>query len=318
MLNNHEIIPIAALLLDLVLGEFQRFPHPVILIGKVISWAELLLNRQRFSPQKKRIFGTLVAILIPSITFAFTFALIKVSFLISELFGILFSIFLAYLTISIRGLKDAAFKVLAALENNDLTTARQALSLIVGRDTENLNESEIVRGTVETVAENSSDGGIAPLFYLIIGGVPLAMTYKAVNTLDSMLGYKSDRYLYFGWASAKLDDLFNLIPARITGLLMIFSAFLLRWKGRKSFVVMFRDARKHPSPNAGFPEAAVAGALDLTLGGTNSYEGNNESRPFMGDGIRVAESSDIKKVVRLTYIIALLMALCSLLLQRYF
>jgi len=233
----------------------------------------------------------------------------------SEIFGIIFSIFLAYTTLSIRGLKDAGFKVLNALQKNDLPEARKALSMIVGRDTTNLEEPEIVRATIETVAENSSDGGIAPLLYLIIGGVPLAMTYKAINTLDSMLGYKNERYLHFGWASAKLDDLVNWVPARITGLLLIIATLLLRGKAGASWKIMLRDARNHPSPNAGFPEAAVAGAFGLKLGGTNSYGGKQETRPFMGDGTRNVDPSDIKKVVRLNYIVPLLLLFLSLLVQ---
>ena len=316
-----EISPfalIALFLLDFIIGDPRWLPHPVALMGLVISNFERSFNRSKLSKLKRKIFGIILAMSIPLASFLLSAVIIGLSYKATEGLGQIVTIFLGFTTIAAKGLKDAAYRVRDALNKEDIPEARNALSHIVGRDTSSLEEPEMARATIETVAENTSDGVIAPLFYLVIGGVPLAMAYKAINTLDSMVGYKNDRYKNFGWGSAKLDDLANFIPARLTALMMIAAAFLLRldWKG--AWQILIRDCRNHPSPNAGWPESAAAGALGIRLGGINHYPERVEERPFIGDDRNVLESLHIKGVVKLMYLSAILMIAGSLVLRRIF
>ncbi|MEK7313841.1 MAG: adenosylcobinamide-phosphate synthase CbiB [Deltaproteobacteria bacterium] len=302
---------VAAFILDLILGERRGLPHPVIFMGRIISRADGLLNRECFSGATKRAFGLAVAVIVPLLAFSATFLVIKVFYYLNQVVGALVSVLLAYTTLSLKGLKDVAMAVERALRNGDIQGAREALSHMVGRDTGSLEMPEIVRGTIESVAENTSDGVIAPLFFLVVGGAPLAMAYKAVNTLDSMLGYKNERYADFGRASARLDDFANHIPARLAGVLMVVASFLLKMDWRRAWLVMIRDSRLHPSPNAGYPEAAAAGAIRVRLGGSNSYFGKAETRPFIGDCAREMAADDINSVVGLMYLSSILMLVVS-------
>lgn len=315
------ISPVAiltAFLLDIIFGEFKKIPHPVILIGQAIKFAELMLNRNSFSRNAKRAAGIAIAVFIPILAFVVTALMIKTAYHFGQSSGTLVTIFIAYTTLSLKGLKDAAYKVRGALLRDDVMDGRQALSHLVGRDTANLDTSEIVRGTVESVAENTSDGIIAPLFFLIIGGAPLAMAYKTVNTLDSMVGYKNQRYIDFGWASARLDDLLNYIPARLTGFLMIAASLFTNMDWRGALKVMRRDSKQHASPNAGYPEAATAGALNIRLGGESNYFGRKEIRPYMGDDIKKLEVDDIHSAVRIMYISSILMLIISVQFRNFF
>ncbi len=307
---------LTSFLLDLAIGESERAPHPVILMGKVISRVEKALNRDTFSLRSRRASGAALAFVLPLSSAAVTALIIETSFLSGPVPGLVSSVFLAYTTLSARGLGDAAAGVRESLQKGDEKSAREALSRIVGRDTTELDEPGIVRGAVETVAENTSDGVIAPLFYMMIGGVPMAMAYKAINTLDSMTGYKNERYADFGLASARLDDIANYIPARLTALFMVAASFLLKmdWKG--AWRVMRTDGRNHPSPNAGYPEAATAGALGIQLGGCNSYAGRIEVRPHIGDKGKVPEREDIGRAVKLMYLSSILMVGFSALLRN--
>ena len=316
-----EISPLALIalfLLDFIIGDPRWLPHPVTLMGLVISNFERSFNRSKLSKLKRKIFGIILAMSLPLASFLLSAVIIGLSYKAEEGLGLIVTIFLGFTTIAARGLKDAAYRVRAALNKRDIPAARTALSHIVGRDTSSLDEPEMARAAIETVAENTSDGVIAPLLYLVIGGVPLAMAYKAINTLDSMIGYKNDRYKDFGWGSAKLDDLANFIPARLTAFLMIAAAFLLRldWKG--AWRILIRDCQNHPSPNAGWPEAATAGALGIRLGGINHYPGRTEERPFIGDDRNKLTSLHIKGVVKLMYLSAILMIAGSLVLRRIF
>ena len=216
---NILILLFGAVVLDLLIGDPSWIPHPVVLIGKLISKAETLL-RKAF-PQKLRFAGKILAVTIPLFTLAVTFLLLWVCYQIHPLFGLTVEIFLGSLTLAAKSLKKESMKVYEQLEKGDLPKARYAVSMIVGRDTQNLDETGVTKAAVETVAENTSDGIIAPMFYLAIGGTPLAMCYKAINTLDSMVGYKNEKYIDFGRASAKLDDAANFIPARIAGVLIL-------------------------------------------------------------------------------------------------
>ena len=294
-------------LLDFILGEPRWLPHPVVLMGRVIGIYEGALNRPALSGAKRKFFGIILALSMPLAAFILSAAIIDLSYEAGAGFGLAVTLFMGYTTIAAKGLKDAAYRVRNSINREDIPAAREALSHIVGRETGKLDEPEIARGAVETVAENSSDGVIAPIFYLIIGGVPLAMAYKAMNTLDSMVGYKNDRYREFGRASARLDDLANFIPARLTAILMIAAAFMswLDWKG--AWQIMKRDRRNHPSPNAGWPESAAAGALGIRLGGTNHYPGRTEERPFIGDDRNISGSVHIEGAVKLMYTSAILM-----------
>ena len=294
---NILILLFVAVVLDLLIGDPSWIPHPVVLIGKLISKAETLL-RKAF-PQKLRFAGKILAVTIPLFTLAVTFLLLWVCYQIHPLFGLTVENFLGSLTLAAKSLKKESMKVYEQLEKGDLPEARYAVSMIVGRDTQNLDETGVTKAAVETVAENTSDGIIAPMFYLAIGGTPLAMCYKAINTLDSMVGYKNEKYIDFGRASAKLDDAANFIPARIAGVLMVISAYLTGMDGKNAWKIFRRDGRNHASPNSAQTEAACAGALQVQLAGNAYYFGKLYKKPTIGDPIRPVEVQDISRANRL-------------------
>ena len=218
-------------------------------------------------------------------------------------------------TISPRSLSEAGRELFQLLEDGNLEKARFKVGWIVGRDTDKLSPAEVTRATVETIAENTVDGVIAPLFFFAVGGVPLAVLYRAANTMDSMLGYKNDRYLFFGRVPARLDDILNYIPARICGVLFVFSAMLLGFDYRAAWRIMLRDARKHPSPNGGWAEASVAGALGIRLGGYNSYFGKQHFRAYMGDPLKELQQGNIMECIRLMYSASILFLLGAYILE---
>ncbi|MEK4980745.1 adenosylcobinamide-phosphate synthase CbiB [Bacillus sp. FSL K6-6540] len=289
----------AAVALDLLIGDPRWLPHPVIGMGKAIRRVEGWIRQRTTSAQGLKRAGILLPVIVAGGSFVLAWLLLELCAAIHPWLAWGAEIVLIATTIAIKGLREAGLEVYGHLRSGNIAEARQALSMVVGRDTAHLDEPEIVRGTVETVAENIVDAVIAPLFFALIGGAPLAMAYRAVNTLDSMVGYKNEKYLHVGWASARLDDLANWIPARLTaGLLTVAAAmFSLQWK--QAIKMVKRDARKHPSPNSGFPESAVAGALGIRLGGENSYQGVISFRAFMGDPDRPLEAEDIRVTNRL-------------------
>jgi adenosylcobinamide-phosphate synthase len=303
-----------AYIFDLILGDPRHIPHPVRAIGWIIERAERVLRKKKVNREK--LAGVILVIVIVSLTYVLFYlvstALLQagISTLVTYLSLIIY-IYLISTTIATRELIRSGQDVINEIKTGNIEDARKKLGMIVGRDTGTLNRKGILRATIESLSENSSDGIIAPLFYFVIGGLPLAMTYKAINTLDSMIGYKNDRYKNLGWASARLDDIVNFIPARITGLLIVISAFVmdgLRWinyavqggsdglnhsnglNGFNSFRVMLRDGRKHSSPNSGIPEAAMAGSLGVKLGGTSNYGGIAIEKPYIGEEL---QSSDL-------------------------
>ncbi|TKC14849.1 adenosylcobinamide-phosphate synthase CbiB [Robertmurraya kyonggiensis] len=278
-----------AVIIDSIIGDPPRWPHPVKWIGSTISYFEKRLNTNHF----RRVKGVGMVLVIVVMAFAVTTAIVWLSYEIHVIVGILIESIIIATTIARKSLEEAALEVYAPLENEDLPQARLKLSYIVGRDTERLDESEIVRGTVETVAENTSDGVTAPLFWALIGGAPLAMVYRAINTCDSMVGYKNDRYKSFGWASARLDDIANWFPSRITGMLMLLTHKPPFVKRKKAWKIFFRDSKKHPSPNSGWLEAAVAVLLGVQLGGVNYYKGIVSNRAKMGEPITNLEKHHI-------------------------
>ncbi|MGC1401587.1 MAG: adenosylcobinamide-phosphate synthase CbiB [Thermodesulfobacteriota bacterium] len=299
---------VLAYLLDLALGDPKYFPHPVRGIGYLIRVFEKVLRWPSSRPAWEKAAGCLLAIGLPAGIFAGTFWLIEGAKAIHPWVGSLLVIVLAYTTLATRSLHLEAARVVKALKEGRVLEARRNLSRIVGRDTEHLTYPEILKAVLETLAENLSDGIIAPLFYLLLGGVPLAMAFKTVSTLDSMVGYKDNRYLHFGWASARLDDLFNYIPARITGLLICLLAWLLGLSFEEAWRIRKRDGQKSESPNAAIPEAALAGALQIQLGGPAIYDGEKCDKPYLGDDRSEITMADYKKTVMIIYGSSLVMA----------
>lgn len=297
MIESAAVVP-AAVLLDLLLGDPRWLPHPVVATGKLISFLEKLLRR---AIPNERLGGVLLLLLTVGVTYGLAWGIVRGAKAIHPAAGVAVSALLGWSCLAARSLHGESKLVADALQRGDLPEARWFLSRIVGRDTADLPEQEIWRGAVETVAENTSDGVIAPLLFLMVGGAPLALAYKAVNTLDSMVGYKNERYLRLGWASARFDDLVNLIPARLTGLLMALAAPLVGLSGRNAWRIMLRDGRNHSSPNSGIPEAAAAGALGVRLGGTNVYFGRPVAKPTIGDPLNPLDGAAWRGTVRLMY-----------------
>ena len=267
-------------MLDIILGDPHWLPHPVRWIGRAVHFIETGLRKTGLP---LRLSAVLLTFIVVSTTLALSLSAILLAYRFSDPAGFIISVIIMYTTLSTRSLYDEGMKVYTDLRNNNLIAARNNLSMIVGRDTDHLDSGEVIRGAVETIAENSVDGVISPLFYAMIGGPALAIAYKAINTLDSMVGYKNEKYIDLGWASARLDDLANYIPARISGILIPIAALLCGKGLRNSLRTVLHDRKNHPSPNCGIPEAAVAGALGVQLGGVNYYQGVPSSRPFIGE-----------------------------------
>lgn len=296
------MVILSAFFLDLVLGDPQWLPHPVRGIGWLIDRIEKVLRRFTRSPRSEKRAGVFLVMLIVLPVYGFSALLLFAASSYSSMLGFIVAVLLAYTTLAARDLARSARNVFVHLEGGDIAGARHALSMIVGRDTAELDEQAITRAVVETVAENASDGVVAPLFYLAIGGPALAMAYKAVNTLDSMIGYKNAVYKNFGWAAARLDDLANFVPARITAVLLSLAACCLPGaSGRNAFRISLRDGRNHASPNSGYPEAAVAGALGMRLGGPSAYGGLVLAKPYIGDARDVFDKKYIEMSIRLMY-----------------
>lgn len=288
--------------LDLLFGDPRFLPHPVVAIGRLIRSAEA------FWPQRlrnRRHAGIALTLSVLALTAATTWGILFLATAIAPLLALLAIIWLSYTCLATRSLHCESAKVIGALQAGDLAAARLALSWIVSRDTGGLEEEAIIRATCETVAENTSDGIIAPLFYLVLGGPILGMIYKAASTLDSMVGYKNDKYLQLGWASARLDDLLNLLPARLTVLLIILCAPLIGLSAGQALQAAWRDGGKSSSPNAGYPMAAMAGALGVTFGGTATYFGTVCEKPTLGRARHPLTVADYHRAIRLMYAVSL-------------
>lgn len=297
---------------DLVFGDPQWMPHPVRLFGVFISRGERMIRAVARSNLALLFGGALLVLLLTSGTAISAWLGLRALSRESPAVEIVVVLYLAYSTISIRGLDDAGNRVVAELRRKDLIKARAGLSMIVGRDTDSLDEAEILRAVTETVAENCCDGVVAPLFYLALGGVPAALTYKAINTLDSMIAYKNERYFYFGKVAARLDDVINFVPARLTALLVAVAAWFLRLPWRAALQIVARDAHLQPSPNSGYPEAAFAGALGIRLGGLNFYGGRASQKAYLGDAHHALTIELYPQVRRLFFATSVLMLLVSL------
>ena len=279
-----------AYILDLILGDPHRIPHPVQIIGKLISF----LEKKLINLPNKKFYGGVLNIIVLVTTFIVCYFLQKIAII---------EIYLMYTVFSTKCLADEGKKVYKILKENNLIKARRELSYLVSRDTENLEKKDIIRSTMETISENTVDGVIAPMFFMFLGGLPLAMVYKAINTMDSMLGYKNEKYKDFGYFSAKIDDAANFIPARITGGILIpVACFFLKYDFKSSIRIYFRDRKNHASPNSAHPESAVAGALGVQFGGKTTYFGKEYDKPVIGDKRKEFQTEDIKKNIRILYV----------------
>ena len=283
-----------AFVLDLIFGDPQHVIHPVQVIGKFIELLEKILLRKKY----KVLAGGILAFLTIGITFFVCFIISKN--IQNPVFAII-EIYLMYTIFSINSLAREGNRVYEILKSGDLEVARKELAYLVSRDTGEMDEKMVIRSTMETISENTVDGIIAPLFYMFLGGLPLAMAYKAINTLDSMVGYRNEKYEKFGKVSAKIDDVANFIPARISGILIIIASFVLKYDYKKAFEIFKRDRKNHSSPNSGQSESAVAGALGVQFGGTVSYFGKIVEKPTIGDKMKEFDIEDIKRNIKIMY-----------------
>ena len=288
--------------LDTLFGDPPWLPHPVVLMGKAISALEKRLRaRMPQTPQGELLGGAVVAFTLPVGTFLLTSLVCLGAAKLSPWLGLAVQMFWCGQALAAKGLAQESTNVYRALIKPDLPAARKAVSRIVGRDTQNLTLEGVTKAAVETVAENASDGVIAPLLYMLLGGAPLALTYKAINTMDSMLGYKNEKYLYFGRAAAKLDDAANYLPSRLAGLLWCAAAALTGNSPKGAWRIWRRDRRCHASPNSAQTESACAGALGVQLAGPAYYFGEYYAKPTIGDPLRPIEPEDIRRANRMMY-----------------
>lgn len=302
----HEFLTIqivTAFFFDLLLGDPPWLPHPIRVIGRAIERGEGVLRRLL---PFERLSGVLLTLFIVLGTYIATYWGLSLFYQVSYLLHFIASTIILFFTLSVRSLAEETGRVVKALEAGDIGKARKELSGIVGRDTKDLDEREIIRACIETVAENTVDGIISPLVYAFLGGPALAMAYKAVNTLDSMVGYKNERYLYFGWASARLDDLANYVPARVSARLIPMSSYLCGARFKECVYITARDGRKHPSPNSGIPEAAFAGALGVQLGGPSTYGGIPSNKPLIGEPHEPLTIEKVRQSIRMAYVTSFL------------
>ena len=295
-----------AYVLDLIFGDPQNIIHPVQIIGKMVNIGEKsLLGKKYKSDRKYKFFaGMILNITVISLTYGITYLIRRTSensiiFTVAE-------IYLMYTIFSINSLAREGNRVYNILKEGNIERARKDLSYLVSRDTETMDEKMIIRSTMETISENTVDGIVAPMLYMFLGGLPLSMTYKAINTFDSMVGYKNEKYMDFGKFSAKLDDVANFIPARITGILIVIASMILGYDYKNSLKIFIRDRKNHSSPNSGHAEAGVAGALGVQFGGRVSYFGKEVDKPVIGDKIKDFELEDIKKNIKIMYVASFL------------
>lgn len=293
---------ILGFLIDLLLGDPRWLYHPVRIIGNGISLLEKILRRMfPKTPGGEKTAGFFLVLLICIGSGGVPFLLLYLAYHIHTVLGIALETFMCYQMLAVKSLKAESMRVYEALKKPDLPGARTAVSMIVGRDTQSLSAAGVTKAAVETIAENTSDGIIAPLFYMAIGGPALMFLYKGINTMDSMVGYKNEKYLHFGRYAAKLDDIANYIPARISAWLMILASFFAGFDWKNAKKIFLRDRYNHASPNSAQTEAVMAGALDIQLAGNAFYFGKLYEKPTIGDAVREVETEDIKRANRLLY-----------------
>lgn len=300
-------------LIDLAIGDPACLPHPICAIGKLITASESMLrSKLPHTEQGLLTGGVLLWLCVVLPAFFVPLALLMLVRLLNFwLFFALQTVF-CWQIFATKSLKTESMRVFHALNEKNLPDARKYVSFIVGRDTQNMTEEQVTRATVETIAENATDGVVAPMFYMLLGGPALGFLYKAVNTLDSMVGYKNDKYLYLGRFSARMDDAFNFIPARLTALVMILSAFIAGFNGKNAWKIFVRDRFNHKSPNSAQTESVCAGALGVQLAGNAYYFGKLTVKPTIGDALRQIENQDIARANRMLYLAsALALLLCG-------
>ncbi|MBR1865800.1 MAG: cobalamin biosynthesis protein CobD [Lachnospiraceae bacterium] len=303
-MKYHMTAFFSGFVLDLLLGDPYGLPHPVRLIGRLITKLEQgLTEGQERNAKQELCRGMWMVVIVLCSTLAVAFSILLCAYRLNPYAGIAIESVMTYQILATKCLRDESMKVYDCLSSRTLAEARRAVSGIVGRDTECLDEEGVARAAIETVAENTSDGVIAPMLYTAMGGPVFGFLYKAVNTMDSMVGYKNDTYLYFGRAAAKLDDALNYIPARISAYLMIVAAFFAGRdvSGKRAYAIYKRDNRKHASPNSAQTESACAGALGIQLAGDAIYFGKTVKKPYIGDALRPVEYEDIRRANRLLY-----------------
>ena len=290
-----------AYVLDLIFGDPQNIIHPVQIIGKIIDIGEKSLLEKKYKSDRKYKFfaGMILNITVISLTYGITYLIRRTSE--NSIILTVAEIYLMYTVFSINSLAREGNRVYNILKEGNIERARKDLSYLVSRDTGTMDEKMIIRSTMETISENTVDGIVAPMMYMFLGGLPLSMTYKAINTFDSMVGYKNEKYMDFGKFSAKLDDVANFIPARITGILIVIASMILGYDYKNSLKIFIRDRKNHSSPNSGHAEAGVAGALGVQFGGRVSYFGKEVDKPVIGDKIKDFELEDIKKNIKIMY-----------------
>ena len=301
--------------LDCLLGDPYTLPHPIRLIGSMIAHLEKCMRR--LLPHRERLAGTLLAVMVLAVSTTIPAALLLLCYRLNIWLGAVVEGIFYYYLLAAKCLRDESMKVYSAMECGDVAGARKAVSMIVGRDTDVLDERGIIKAAVETVAENTSDGVTAPMFYIMLGGAAAGFFYKAANTMDSMLGYKNDKYINFGRFAAKLDDVLNFIPSRITALLMIVAAFLLSLDGKNACKIWRRDRFNHASPNSAQTEAACAGALGVMLAGDAYYFGQLYRKKTIGDDLRPIENEDIRRANALMYGTTILMLILCILVRGF-
>ncbi|HEY1658795.1 MAG TPA: adenosylcobinamide-phosphate synthase CbiB [Candidatus Sulfotelmatobacter sp.] len=305
LLQRGWLLP-SVYLADRAAGDPEWFPHPVRLMGWTITKGETLVRRPDQRPQSEFLAGAALTAMVLTSSYVLTRMTIAAAYRCSKSLGLLTDLALGWTCLAARNLQDETSLVLAALDAGDIPLARSRLARIVGRDTGALDPQEISRAVIETVAESASDGVVAPLLYMSLGGVPLAMAYKAVNTLDSMIGHDDTRYFYFGKAAARLDDAVNFVPARLTALAIVAVSSLSKANAADAWKVWLRDACRHKSPNAGQPESAMAGALGVRLGDGNYYQGEFIPARPMGEEFPAPQPQDARKAIRIASAVALL------------
>ncbi|WML43030.1 adenosylcobinamide-phosphate synthase CbiB [Neobacillus sp. PS3-40] len=317
-MSYHIAAIVFAYFIDLIVGDPLNWPHPVKWFGKMIRFFDVHWNKGLNRKYK----GTIMVVLLVVIVFSISFGMVSFFYHVHPLVGMIIEAVLISTTIAQKSLEEAAMEVVRPLQANRLQEARKKLSYIVGRDTENLSVQEIVRGTVETVAENISDGITAPLFWSLIGGAPFALVYRVINTCDSMVGYRNEKYEAFGLTSAKFDDVLNWLPSRITAFVMMQVMKPKKVTTKMAWSILLRDARKHPSPNSGWGEAAVASLLGIQLGGINIYNGRKSFRALMGDPLDRLQMKHILETItimkRTVFIFLLLMVLGGITIELAF
>ncbi len=302
-LIDSALIAILAFLIDCLIGDPYTKFHPVALMGKLIAILDRALRKDNSSEPTKLVCGFILVAIVLGLCYNIThYLLIGLSLLnVPYWLNICIQAIILSFMISPKSLAKAGDEVYNELAKNDLDAARAKVNYIVSRDANRMDKQDITRATVETVAENTVDGIISPFFFFFIGGLPLAVLYRAANTMDAMIAYKNDKYLFFGRTAARVDDVLNFIPARINGILLVIAAFFYKYDYKNAFKMMLRDAKKHPSPNGGYSEAPVAGALGIRLGGINYYFGHISFRAYMGDAFHKLAPIHIKRTIKLMY-----------------